>query len=89
MTESLGYIATVLFTLILVPQFMKTYISKDITGVSLGSYIILLVANIIALMYAVMIKQNPLVLKYSVAIVIVIAYLILFFKVKGCHDHSK
>jgi len=58
----LGWIATFLFSVMLIPQIIKTIKSKDTKGVSLLLFIIYLIANVIALIYAVMIAQPPLVM---------------------------
>ena len=57
---------------------IKTIKSKDTRGVSLLLFIIFLIANIIALIYAVMISQPPLIIKYIIAIVTTLAYIAIF-----------
>ncbi len=76
--QILGWIATVLFSIMIIPQMIKTIKSKDTNGVSLLLFIIFLIANIIALTYAIMISQPPLIIKYGIAIITTIAYIILF-----------
>ena len=76
--QILGWIATILFSIMLVPQIIKTIRTKDTSGVSLMLFIIYLIANIFALAYAILIFQSPLVLKYSIAIFTAVLYIILF-----------
>lgn len=76
--QILGWIATFLFSIMVIPQIIKTIKSKDTSGVSLLLFIIFLIANITALVYAVMISQPPLVIKYIIAIVTTIIYIAIF-----------
>lgn len=82
MAQFLGWIATILFSLMIIPQFIKTLKLKTVKGVSLSFFITCLIANIIALIYATMIWQIPLILKYSFAIFTTIIYIILFFRIR-------
>jgi MtN3 and saliva related transmembrane protein len=76
--QILGWTATVLFSVMVIPQMIKTIKSKDTRGVSLLLFVIFLVANIIALIYAIMISQSPLIIKYIIAIIETIAYISIF-----------
>ena len=58
--QILGWTATFLFSIMVIPQIIKTIKLKDTSGVSLLLFIIYLIANIIALIYAFMIYQMPL-----------------------------
>lgn len=78
LAQILGWTATLLFSVMLVPQMIKTIRTKDPKGVSLTLYIIYLVGNIIALCYAFLISQPPLMFKYTVAILTTIIYVGLF-----------
>jgi uncharacterized protein with PQ loop repeat len=62
----------------IVPQMIKTLRSKDTSGVSLLLFAIFLIANIIALTYAILISQPPLIIKYAIAIITTIAYITIF-----------
>jgi len=79
LAQTLGWIATFLFSIMVIPQIIKTYRSKDTSGVSLAVFVIYLNANIIALIYAFMIKQQPLIIKYIVAIITTVIYIIIFW----------
>ena len=76
--QILGWTATFLFSVMIIPQIIKTVKSKDTKGVSLLLFVIYLIANIIAIVYAFMISQPPLIIKYSIAIVTTIFYIGLF-----------
>lgn len=72
--QILGWIATFLFSIMVIPQIIKTIRLKDTNGVSLFSYVIFLIANAIALIYAIMIFQPPLIIKYIIAIATTLIY---------------
>ncbi|MFA6023057.1 MAG: PQ-loop repeat-containing protein [Candidatus Pacearchaeota archaeon] len=80
--QILGWTATILFSIMIIPQIIKTIKSKDTKGVSLLLFIIFLIANIIALIYAIMINQSPLMIKYTIAIVTTLFYIGLFIYYK-------
>ncbi len=85
-SQILGWTATFLFSIMVFPQMYKTVKSKDTSGVSLTLFVIYLIANVIALVYAFLIYQTPLIIKYSIAIVSTIIYLCIFwyyFKMKN------
>ncbi len=77
--QILGWTATVLFSIMVIPQMIKTIRTKDTSGVSLLLFIIYLIGNIIALIYAFLIFQTPLIIKYTIAIVTTIIYLSLYW----------
>jgi len=76
--QILGWTATFLFSIMVIPQIIKTIKSKDTKGVSLLLFIIFLIANVIALIYAIMISQPPLIIKYIIAIITTITYIGIF-----------
>jgi MtN3 and saliva related transmembrane protein len=78
LAQILGWIATVLFTFMLIPQIYKTISTKDVKGISLLLFIIYLIANIIALIYAYLIAERPLIIKYLLGIITAEIYLIVF-----------
>lgn len=65
----LGWTATVLFTLCYVPQIIVTLKQKTTKGLSFWMIAIQFIANIIALVYATLISQAPLQIKYILALV--------------------
>lgn len=83
-SQILGWTATILFSLMLIPQIIKTIKLKDTKGVSIFLFIIYLIANIIALTYALLIDQNPLKIKYTLGIFTGLFYItiFLFYRIK-------
>jgi uncharacterized protein with PQ loop repeat len=75
MDQFLGWTATILFTICYVPQVIKTIRCRNVDGVSVWLFIIQMVANFVALGYAVLIGQPALVVKYALAIVMLMAVL--------------
>lgn len=89
MTETaqiLGWVATTLFSLMLVPQIIKTIKTKSTKGVSLLLFIIYLLGNTIAIIYAFMINQYPLIIKYNLAIITTIFYITIYMIYKFKQD---
>ena len=78
LSQILGWVATILFSVMLIPQIVKTLKKKSTEGVSLWLFIIFLVANIIALVYALLISQAPLIIKYVLGILESVFYIIVF-----------
>jgi len=58
--DILGWTATMLFTVCYIPQIIKTYKTKTVEGLSFRLLFISVIANIVALWYAILIKQPPL-----------------------------
>ncbi len=77
--QILGWIATFLFSIMIIPQMVKTIKRKDTSGVSLMLFVIFLIANGVALTYAIMINQSPLIIKYVISIITTIIYIGLYF----------
>ena len=78
LSQILGWIATILFSTMIIPQMIKTIKSKSTDGVSLMLFVIYLTANIVALFYALLIDQAPLMIKYSIGITTSVIYIGLF-----------
>ncbi|MSU73611.1 PQ-loop repeat-containing protein [Candidatus Kaiserbacteria bacterium] len=69
---SLGWLATFLFTVCYIPQIIKTFKTKSVEGLSFALLFIQFVANIVALWYATLINQPPLIIKYVLGILFLI-----------------
>lgn len=76
--QLLGWTATTLFSVALVPQIIKTLKRKSTEGVSVWLFVIFFIANIIALIYALLIIQPPLIIKYVLGILESVFYIIVF-----------
>ncbi len=83
LSQFLGWTATFLFSVMLIPQIIKTIKTKDARGVSIILFIVYLIANIIALVYAILIDQNPLKIKYSLGIFTSVFYIGVFVYYKN------
>ncbi|MFA5336872.1 MAG: PQ-loop repeat-containing protein [Candidatus Omnitrophota bacterium] len=81
LVDILGWTATILFTICYIPQMIKTYKTKTIDGLSFRLLFISFIANIIALCYATLIKQEPLQIKYILAIFFVGGCIYLYLKI--------
>jgi MtN3 and saliva related transmembrane protein len=77
--QTLGWTATILFSVMIIPQMAKTIKSRDTRGVSLILFLIFLIGNVIALAYAILIGEQPLVIKYIIAIETTLAYIAIFW----------
>lgn len=86
--QLLGWIATFLFSIMIIPQMIKTVKMKDTRGVSLLLFVIFLIANTIALVYALLISQPPLILKYIIAMVTAGVYIGLYWRYKKRSSRS-
>lgn len=79
----LGWIATFLFTVCYIPQIITTLKQKTTKGLSLWMINIMIVANVVALNYATLIKQPALQVKYALALVFLIICFFTFIKYKN------
>ncbi|MEK6760738.1 MAG: PQ-loop repeat-containing protein [Nanoarchaeota archaeon] len=79
LAQILGWIATFLFSVMIIPQVVKTIKMRSTEGVSLSLFIIFLIANFVALAYAIMINQFPLIFKYVLAIMTTVFYISIYF----------
>ncbi|MBM2816852.1 MAG: hypothetical protein HW421_3614 [Ignavibacteria bacterium] len=80
--QILGWAATIIFSAMMIPQIIKTLKTKSVDNVSLALFIMFLIGNIIAICYAYLIEQKPLIIKYLLAIGTTIFYLVVYFKTK-------
>lgn len=78
LAQILGWLATFLFSVALIPQILKTWKTRTVEGVSSPLFIINFIANVIALVYALLIAQGPLIFKYIVALILTGVYLLIY-----------
>lgn len=81
--QILGWTATIIFSVMLLPQIIKTIKTKDVSGVSLPMFILYLIGNFVAITYATLIVQTPLQIKYSFAIIVTSIYIYTYYRYKG------
>jgi uncharacterized protein with PQ loop repeat len=93
LAQILGWVATTLFTLMYVPQMVMTYRKGSTDNVSLPMFLVGLVGNVIALWYATLIGQAPLIIKYTFAIAAICIYIGIYVVIKrrknGTGDNSR
>lgn len=82
LAQILGWIATILFTVAYIPQFLKTYKTRNVDGLSIQLLLLPFIGNIIALIYASLIKQPPLQVKYILALLFLSPCIYIYYKVK-------
>lgn len=82
LSQALGWIATILFSAMYIPQMYKTIKTGSVDDVSLWMFIVGFIANIDALAYATLIHQQPLQIKYSIALFAIGIYLFVYYKIK-------
>lgn len=83
LAQVLGWIATILFSIMLVPQIIKTIKVKKVDEISIGVSVIALTGNIIALIYSLLIQQPPLTIKYILGIISTSIFMGVYFKYKN------
>lgn len=80
LTTILGLVAATLTTSALVPQVLQAWKSKQTKDISLHMYLILCVGVLLWLLYAILVKDLPLLLANIVSAVLVNTMLFLKFK---------
>lgn len=81
LSQILGWIATFLFTIMFIPQVLTTLKNRCVKNVSLSMFVLGFIANIIALIYSIMIDQPPLQIKYLISLIVIGIYLVIYFKI--------
>lgn len=76
----LGWGNMLLFSLVTLPQIIKTIKTKVVDGVSIGVYYLIIIANIDAWFYAYLINQPPLLAKYTFGLISGLLYLFVYYK---------
>lgn len=75
-----GWLNMLLFSLVTFPQIYKTIKTKTVDGVSIAVYYLIVVANIDAWIYAFLINQKPLLVKYTIGLITALTYLYVYYK---------
>lgn len=76
----LGWGNMLLFSLVTLPQIIKTIKTKVVDGVSIGVYYLIIIANIDAWFYAYLINQPPLIAKYTFGLISGLIYLFVYYR---------
>lgn len=82
-----GWGNAILFSIVAFPQIVRTLKTKNLNGVSVGVYWLLVIANIDAFIYAYLITEIPLLTKYAFGFLTGVIYLIIYYKVKIKSDN--
>jgi len=81
LSDIFGWTATVVFSLMYIPQIIKTIKVQSVKDISLPMFLMGFVANIIALIYSILIHQSPLQIKYAIALVVLAIYIGVWWKI--------
>ncbi len=76
--QILGWMNMGLFSIVTVPQIIKTLKTKKVDDVSIGVYFLILLANSVALAYAILINQVPLMAKYIFGFISGLLYILVY-----------
>ena len=66
----LGYFATIINTIFLLPQIYKIYITNHTEWLSLNMYCLYLIGGILWLLYAILINNYPLIISTGISIIL-------------------
>ena len=81
LSDVFGWTATVLFSLMYIPQIIKTIKVQSVKDISLPMFLVGFIANIVALTYSILIHQPPLQIKYAIALVVLAIYIGVWWKI--------
>lgn len=73
--ESIGYLAAVLTTLSFVPQVWHTWRTRDVSGISLGMYVVFATGVFLWLTYGALVGAWPIVVANAVTLALALAIL--------------
>lgn len=77
MSEFIGYSAAVLTTASFVPQVWHTFRTRDVSGISLGMYLVFTIGVFLWLVYGAMAGAWPLVVANGVTLALALAILLM------------
>jgi MtN3 and saliva related transmembrane protein len=75
MPELIGYAAAVLTTISFVPQVWQTYRTRDVSGISLGMYVVFACGVFLWLAYGLVLGAWPIVVANAVTLALALAIL--------------
>ena len=85
--EIIGYCAAFLTTIAFLPQAIRSWRTKDLSGISLGMYSLFTVGVGLWLIYGLIIEKWPLIM--ATALTFVLALSILLLKLRHTSTHQK
>ena len=71
--ETIGYLAAALTTISFVPQVWHTYRTRDVSGISLGMYIVFAAGVFLWLVYGLLLGAWPIVVANAVTLALALA----------------
>ena len=89
LSQILGWTATFIFTVTYIPQIVKTIKTRTVDGLSFLFLALPWVGNVVALYYSILIKQRPLQIKYTLALILLTISLYFYIKVKFDHAQTR
>jgi MtN3 and saliva related transmembrane protein len=75
LTELIGYFAAVLTTISFVPQVWQTFRTRDVSGISLGMYLVFATGVSLWLAYGVLVTAWPIVAANAVTLALALSIL--------------
>jgi len=81
--EIVGLIAAFLTTASFLPQVYKTWITKDVSSLSLPMFLMFFLGVVMWLIYGLLIKSLAIILANSVTVIL--SFLLVYFKIKYNH----
>ena len=75
MPELVGYAAAVLTTISFVPQVWHTWRTRDVSGISLGMYVVFATGVFLWLLYGLLVAAWPIVVANAVTLALALAIL--------------
>lgn len=75
--DLIGYAAATLTTLSFVPQALKTFRTRDVSGISLGMYSLFATGVALWLVYGVMLGEAPIYVANAITLALALAVLVM------------
>ena len=75
--DLIGYAAATLTTLSFVPQALKTFRTRDVSGISLGMYSLFAIGVALWLVYGVMLGEAPIYVANAITLALALAVLVM------------
>ncbi len=75
--EPIGYLAAILTTCSFVPQAWRTYRTRDVSGISLGMYLVFACGVALWLMYGLLLAAWPIVTANAITLALALAILVM------------
>ncbi len=75
--DLIGYVAATLTTVSFVPQALKTFRTRDVSGISLGMYSLFATGVALWLVYGVMLGEAPIYVANAITLALALAVLVM------------